>query len=227
VEGSPFSFTVNPATFGDPIYPGQLTLSVQLTDGSPLPAGGWLSFNPATGVFTGTPTAVEGRDYSLQLVATNPLGSLVVSNVFRIYQNRSSNTLLAAYNGWASGQFAPSVLSNSSLQASVWGMNADPDRDGRPNVLEMLFGLNSNKADNPQLVFTKISATEYTLSYPQSVQFPAGEVAVEWSTNGSVWTSSGVVMTPGPAVNGIVRVTASITSPLPQQRVFVRIVTDE
>jgi VCBS repeat-containing protein len=227
VEGSPFSFTVNAATFGDPIYPGQLTLSVQLTDGSPLPAAGWLSFNPATGAFTGTPTAVEGRDYSLQLVATNPLGSQVVSNVFRIYQNRSSSTLLAAYNGWASSQFAPSVLSNPSLQTSIWGEDADADHDGRANVLEMLFGLSATQQDQPQLVFTRISATQYTLSYPQNVQFPAGDVHVEWSTTGSSWTSTGVVLTPGPAVNGIIRVTASITSPLPQERVFVRIVTNE
>ena len=44
---------------------------------------------------TGTPTAAEGRDYSLQLIATNPLGSQVLSNVFRIYQNRSMSTLAA------------------------------------------------------------------------------------------------------------------------------------
>ena len=170
---------------------------------------------------------MEGRDYSLQLVATNPLGSQVVSNVFRIYQNRSSSTLLAAYDGWASSQFAPSILSSSSLEASVWGMDADADHDGRANALEMLFGLSATQQDQPQLVFTRISATQYTLSFPQSEQFPAGEVGVEWSTNGSSWTSTGVVLTPGPAVNGIVRVTASIASPLPQERVFVRIVTNE
>jgi VCBS repeat-containing protein len=225
VEGTPLNFTVNPATFGDPVYPGQLTLSVQLTDGSPLPAAGWLSFNPATGVFSGTPTAAEGRDYSLQLVATNPLGSQVLSNVFRIYQNRSSSTLLAAYSGWASGEFAPSVLSNASLQASVWGEGADPDGDGHSNVLEMLFGLSATQPDQPQLVFTRINATQYTLSYPQSEQFPTGQVGVEWSTNGTSWTTTGVVLTPGPAVNGIIRVTASITSTVPQQRVFARIVT--
>ena len=63
------------------------------------------------------------------------------------------------------------------------------------------------------------------MSFPQSQQFPAGNVGVEWSTNATSWTSSGVVLTPGPAVNGIIRVTASITSPQPQQKVFVRIVT--
>ncbi|MCW1922135.1 Ig-like domain-containing protein [Luteolibacter arcticus] len=227
VEGSPFSFTVNAATFGDPVYPGQLTLAVRLSDGSPLPPAGWLSFNPATGAFTGTPTAVEGRDYSLQLVATNPLGSQVVSNVFRVYQNRASGSLAAAYAGWATGQFTPSVLSNSALEASVWGINADADHDGRANVLEMLFGLNANQPDQPQLVFTRISATQYTLSYPQTEQFPAGEVAVEWSINGTTWTTTGVVLTPGPAVSGIIRVTASITSPLAQQKVFVRIVAGD
>jgi hypothetical protein len=226
VEGTPLNFTVNPATFGDPVYPGQLTLSVQLTDGSPLPAAGWLTFNPATGVFSGTPTAAEGRDYSLQLIATNPLGSQTLSNVFRIYQNRASNTLANAYSGWASGQFAPSILSNSALQASVWGDGADPDGDGRSNVLEMLFGLSATQPDQPQLVFTRINATQFTLSYPQSDQFPAAQVSVEWSTNGTAWTSTGVVLTPGPAVNGIMRVTASITSPVPQQRVFARIVTN-
>jgi hypothetical protein len=224
VEGTPFSFTVNAATFGDPIYPGQLTLAIQLNDGSPLPAAGWLSFNPATGVFTGTPTALEGRDYSLQLVATNPLGSQVLSNVFRVYQNRATNTLAAAYSGWASNKFSPSTLSNPALESTVWGQNADPDQDGRSNLLEMLLGLSATTADQPQLVFTRISATQSTLSYPQNQLFPAGDVAVEWSTNGTTWTRTGVVLTPGTPVNGIVRVTASITSPVAQQRVFTRIV---
>jgi hypothetical protein len=198
-----------------------------LLDGSPLPALGWLSFDPATGSFSGTPTAAEGRDYLLQLVATNPLGTQAISNVFRVYQNRGTNTLASSYAAWVSGQFAPSVVSNAALESTVWGMEADADGDGRANVLEMLFGLSATDPDRPQLVFTRISASQYTLSFPQSELFPAGEVEVEWSTDAANWTTAGVVLTPGPAVNGIVRVTASITSPVPQQKVFVRIVAGE
>jgi len=196
-----------------------------LNDGSPLPPAGWLSFNPTTGVFTGTPTSSEGRDYSLQLVATNPLGSRVLSNVFRVYQNRSTGGLAAAYAGWASGKFPPATLSNPALEATTWGLNADPDGDGRSNVLEMLFGLSPTDADQPQVVFTRISSTQSTLSYPQSQLFPTDSVAVEWSTNGTTWSRTGVTFTPGTPVNGIVRVTALITSPTPLPRIYARIVT--
>lgn len=228
VQDVAFSYSVNPATFGDPVYPGQLTVAVQLLDGSPLPPAGWLTFNPATGVFGGTPTAAEKRDYSLRLVATNPLGTQVTSNVFQIsLDDDTPATLAQAYGDWAADEFSAGVLANPALEATVWGQDADPDRDGHNNLLEMLFGLNPNQSDTIPLVFTRISATQYSVTFPQSADFPADEIQVQWSTNVAGWSSNGVAISSGPEVNGMVPKTAIITSPVPQARVFVRVLAGD
>ena len=193
--------------------------------GSPLPAGGWLGFNPATGTFSGTPVAANRADYELQLKAVNPLGTTVVSNTFRI--TVGGGGLDAAYAAWAAGKFPPVDLGNPALEATLWGQDDDPDQDGNTNLLEMLFGLNPNLADHPQLVFTRISSIQSTLNFPLSTVFPADQVKVEWSTDLAVWSRTGVSITPDPTVTVIPRVTALITSPVPRTRIYVRVVAGE
>jgi VCBS repeat-containing protein len=227
VQDVTFSDTVNAETFGDPVYPGQLVLSVQLTDGSPLPPAGWLTFNPATRTFGGTPTAAERRPYSLRLVATNPLGTTVTSNVFQIAFGDAPPSLAQAYAGWTEEEFSAAILGNPALEPTVWGQDADPDRDGHSNLLEMLFEMNPNQSDAIPLVFTRLSETQYTVTFPQCADFPADKVQVQWSTNVTGWSTTGVVMSSGPEVNGVIPKTAVITSPVPQTRVFVRVLAGD
>ncbi|WP_324770836.1 putative Ig domain-containing protein, partial [Pokkaliibacter plantistimulans] len=52
-EGNVFTFTLPASTFSDVDAGDSLTLSATLADGSALP--GWLSFDAATGTFSGTP----------------------------------------------------------------------------------------------------------------------------------------------------------------------------
>ena len=54
--GHLFSYTVPDSTFVDDDGNNTLTYSATLSDGSPLPV--WLSFNPSTRTFSGTPTEV-------------------------------------------------------------------------------------------------------------------------------------------------------------------------
>jgi hypothetical protein len=227
VQDVAFSYTVNAATFGDPVYPGQLVLSVQLTDGSPLPPAGWLTFNPATRTFGGTPTAAERRPYSLRLVATNPLGTTVTSNVFQIAFGDAPPSLAQAYAGWTEEEFSAAILGNPALEPTVWGQDADPDRDGHSNLLEMLFEMNPNQSDAIPLVFTRLSETQYTVTFPQCADFPADKVQVQWSTNVTGWSTTGVVMSSGPEINGVIPKTAIITSPVSQAKVFVRVVAGD
>jgi hypothetical protein len=203
-------------------------LSVQQLDGSPLPPAGWLTFNPATRTFGGTPTAAERREYSLRLVATNPLGTAVTSNVFRItFGGTAPATLAAAYADWTEEEFAPAVLGNPALEASVWGQDADPDRDGHSNLLEMLFEMNPNQSDAIPLVFTRLSATQYRVTYPQCASFPDDKVQVQWATALTGWSTTGVAVSSGPEVNGVIPKTALVTSPVPQGKVFVRVVAGD
>lgn len=224
-ENETFHFAVDPATFGDPIYPGELSIGVQLTDGSPLPAGGWLSFDPLTGAFSGTPTPSENRSYELVLFAVNPLGSRAVSNVFRIDVDLDpARAIERAYGIWAETRFPAETLADPALAGSVWGMSANPDGDAYDNVLEMLFGTSPGQADPPQTVFRKLAGSQVSIEFPVSADFPPGAVHVEWSADLTSWSRAGVAMTSEPMAGGGSRVTAVVTPPTPQAKVFVRVV---
>lgn len=219
---TPFLFTVNAATFDDPVYPGALTLSLRLSDGNPLPAGSWLSFNPATGSFSGTPTAANRASYDLVLTATNPLGSTVVSNVFRIQVPPPvGNDLATAYATWAAGKFTTQELAN----AAISGMDADPDKDGNVNVLEMLFGINPKLSDQGDLAFTRVSPTQMTITFTRSAAFPEGSVRGQWSDNLGTWSETGVAMSSQPIAGGNFRMTATITLPSARVKAFARVTT--
>ena len=71
--GAPFSYAVTAGAFTDPDVGDALTLSASLADGSALP--GWLSFNPATRTFTGTPSAAGSA--TVRVVARDAWGGSV------------------------------------------------------------------------------------------------------------------------------------------------------
>jgi hypothetical protein len=91
----------------------------------------------------------------------------------------------------------------------------------------MLFKLNPNQSDAIPLVFTRLSATQYRVTYPQHASFPDDKVRLEWSTNVTGWSTTGVVMSSGPEINGVIPKTAIITSPVSQAKVFVRVVAGD
>ncbi|UJR55932.1 putative Ig domain-containing protein [Dickeya zeae] len=64
-----FSFTVPAGVFTDPDTGDSLTLSATQADGSALP--GWLSFNPATRTFSGTPGNGDVGNLTIRVTATD------------------------------------------------------------------------------------------------------------------------------------------------------------
>jgi len=115
------------------------------------------------------------------------------------------------------------VLGNSALAATVWGMDADPDKDGNSNLLEMLFNTNPNQADRGDLVLTRLSATQASLSFTCSAAFPADSVDVQWSGDMAAWSGSGVVLSPQAVAGGNLKMTAVITLPSARTKVFARV----
>lgn len=82
--GQAFTFTLPGGAFADPDTGEVLTLSARLASGAALPA--WLVFNPATGVFTGTPpadAAPTATDLDIRITATDPTGR-TAAQTFRL-----------------------------------------------------------------------------------------------------------------------------------------------
>ncbi|QHP78955.1 tandem-95 repeat protein [Pectobacterium odoriferum] len=67
-QGDTLNVTLPAGTFTDPDG-DTLTLSATLADGTPLPS--WLSFNPATGTFTGTPDNGDVGSLTIKVTATD------------------------------------------------------------------------------------------------------------------------------------------------------------
>jgi Ca2+-binding RTX toxin-like protein len=70
--GQAFSFAVPSGVFSDADAGDVLTLAARLTTGASLP--GWLSFDPVTGTFSGTPTTTDGGTLLVQLEGTDSGG---------------------------------------------------------------------------------------------------------------------------------------------------------
>jgi len=81
VEDAAFHLTAPADTFADSDEGDTLSYSASLADGSPLPA--WLSFNPATRVFSGTPLNENVGVLNLKLTATDS-GNAQVADVFKL-----------------------------------------------------------------------------------------------------------------------------------------------
>lgn len=76
-EGAAFNFTVPQTLFNDVDVGDALTLSATLANGDALPA--WLSFNPLTNTFTGTPAFADVGIINIKVIATDNLGASTFS----------------------------------------------------------------------------------------------------------------------------------------------------
>ncbi len=80
-ESSVWSYVVPANTFADVDAGDTLTYGAAMADGTPLPT--WLSFNPATRSFSGTPTHSAVGSVNLRVIATDSAGASV-SNDFSL-----------------------------------------------------------------------------------------------------------------------------------------------
>ncbi|WP_395303195.1 putative Ig domain-containing protein [Pectobacterium polonicum] len=118
-DGS-LSFTVPAGTFTDPDVGDTLTLSATLANGSPLPA--WLSFNPATGTFSGTPGNADVGSLTIKVTATDG-SSASVSTTFGLTVTNVNDAPVVA-----TPIPAQSVAQDGSLSFTVpAGTFTDPD----------------------------------------------------------------------------------------------------
>ncbi|MEI7171630.1 putative Ig domain-containing protein [Pectobacterium parmentieri] len=115
------NFTVPAGTFTDPDVGDTLTLSATLADGSPLP--NWITFNPATGTFSGTPGNADVGTLSIKVTAND--GDASVSTTFSLTVTNVNDAPVVA-----TPIPAQSVAQDGSLSFTVpAGTFTDPDGD--------------------------------------------------------------------------------------------------
>ncbi len=97
--GRPFNYTIPDTTFIDDDGNNTLTYTAKLANGNPLP--GWLTFNPSTRNFSGTPSATETD--TIRVKATDNAGdSAVCTFILSVLNNtgiiRTGSTVPDNYN---------------------------------------------------------------------------------------------------------------------------------
>lgn len=116
---APFTFIVLPNVFTD-VDSATLALVATLADGSALPA--WLTFNPATATFSGTPQAQNVGALTIRVTASDGSANASTSDTFVLSVLRGENSAPISAAGSGSTQ------EDSTLSATLPGAT-DPDGD--------------------------------------------------------------------------------------------------
>ena len=114
VVGSAFSLALPANTFTDIDAGDVLTYSATQADGSALPA--WLTFDPATRTFSGTPGSADVGTFSVKTSATD-LGNLTANETFNIDVTTTPPPTVSLFG--ASSTPAATYNDNSPLEVGV------------------------------------------------------------------------------------------------------------
>ena len=131
MEDAPFSFTVPADTFHDVDAGDSLSYSASLADGSALP--GWLSFDPNTRTFSGTPANADVGTISVKVTATDNSGASA-SDTFDLTVENINDAPVALNDAY-------SVEGDTTLDIAAPGvLGNDTDADGDPLTAQWVSG---------------------------------------------------------------------------------------
>lgn len=136
-EGQTLTFTVPTGSFTDPDLGDVLTFSAQLTGGGALPA--WLSFDPSTQTFSGTPPAGSYGDVNIDVTATDS-GSLSVSDSFTLIVLADGTIFGGSGNDKIIGTSGSDVLDGKGGDDTLDGAAGDDTIHGGPGGDTLLGG---------------------------------------------------------------------------------------
>ncbi|MCB2008525.1 MAG: DUF4347 domain-containing protein, partial [Rhodoferax sp.] len=131
-EDAPYSFTVPAGTFSDADPGDVLTLTARLADNSLLPS--WLTFNPATRVFSGTPANAQVGAITIRVTATDAQGATATSDFTLTVVNVNDAPVLMGANN-LSPINEDAVNDNGTLVSDlILGKISDPDASASEGI---------------------------------------------------------------------------------------------
>ncbi len=126
-EQTPFSFTLPTNTFADVDAGDTLVYSAQLANGAALPA--WLSFDAATGSFSGTPAPSDVGTVSVRMTATDAAGASG-SDIFDIDVRSLAIT----------GTLGDDHLLGTAIADTIYGLAGNDTLDGGAGADSLIGG---------------------------------------------------------------------------------------
>jgi lysophospholipase L1-like esterase len=113
-------------------------------------------------------------------------GSFAYVNAMQITASASTT----AYQDWRSGNFTAEELGSPALEATLWGNDADPDGDGRSNLLEYASATapRGNDADPTTFAMEAVGENEFlTLTYRKNLSATDLDFQVEKADSLASW----------------------------------------
>ncbi|MBL9139747.1 MAG: tandem-95 repeat protein, partial [Verrucomicrobiales bacterium] len=148
--GFPYSITIR---IGDADVDEQLTVTARLAGGTPLPS--WLTFDPTTGLLSGTPALANVGTLNIEVLATDVCNEtssitfqLAVLNLLPPMPAVSDDPL--TYAQWVNRLLTDRLRSVASAASA----SANPDQDPFTNLEEYAYGtslFSANPSDGPGL----------------------------------------------------------------------------
>lgn len=182
-----------------PEFSETYTFKTESDDGVRLYVNGQLIIDKfqyqGTTQWTGTITLIAGQRYDIQL---DYLEGGFDANVKLMWSSPSRPEevvpgsrlyLPAPWSSWRNDTSNFTVAEQGN--AAISGETADPDKDGLPNLLEYAFRTSPKTRTGRQDTLGK-TPSELTLDFPVNREATDLVITVEWSTDLSAWSSTGV-----------------------------------
>jgi hypothetical protein len=172
----------------------------------------WLSVDPTNGVLSGTPSS--SGNFTITLERTNSLGEIATQTFGLAVQSASATTNFSAW-----------ISSYPGLTGTNASLDADPDGDGRSNLMEYYLGLNPTQtgSDSGSMTMSNGISNTFSMTFRRAKGVTgvtaaveaAGELTSAWGTNGVQET----VVDKGTHEE----VTATVTNAPGETRMFMRL----
>jgi len=147
-----------------------------------------LAENNATTSFSDT-TVPAGQRPWYRISSVNPIGASTPSTAAQAQPS-------SPYVGWHLDKFG------SETSQEITGMQADPDRDGLPNLLEYAMGLPPLTRDAPNFA-PAYAANRVSITYTRNLAATDVPLTVQWTDSFQSWRTDGVTHETVSESNGI------------------------
>jgi RHS repeat-associated protein len=149
----------------------------------------WLEQVPATSADF---WALGGRTYEFYSRARDNVGNLEDAHFEADASTSSSFQVPEEFTDWRVLSF-PNDYPDPAKGSSVWGISADADFDGLPNILEYFMGTDPNNKDFPtQDLRIEITDTEILVKYRRAKIADGVTGSLQHSTDMVEWQSEGI-----------------------------------
>jgi subtilisin-like proprotein convertase family protein len=172
----------------------------------------WLTIHPTDGVLSGTPTS--SGSFTINLERTNSLGQIATQTFLLTVQGASATT---SFSDW--------ISSYPSLTGPSASLSADPDGDGKSNLMEYYLGLNPTQTglDSGVMTMSNGASNTFSMTFRRAKGITGVTSAVEASGDlSSAWGTNGVQETVVDQ-NSHEEVTATVTIAPGETKKFMRL----